>query len=129
MNSLSVFDMKVTGTTATMKAGDQKDAEAIATSALGPFCLSRRAARAGLPSTPKYRIGRMEPAGALRLAEAPVDPVAGAEVAADPGQEPRIARIERMIGKFRPVEGVGAVHLAGDLAGRLVAEISHHRDA
>ena len=36
-SALNVFDVKVTGTTAAMKASDQKDAVAIATSSLGHF--------------------------------------------------------------------------------------------
>jgi predicted SPOUT superfamily RNA methylase MTH1 len=54
--SLKVFDMKVTGTTATMKAGDQKDAEAIATSALGHFACPD-GQRGRLSNTPKYAGG------------------------------------------------------------------------
>ncbi|MBL8908491.1 MAG: hypothetical protein JNM20_17600 [Rhizobiales bacterium] len=54
--TLKVFDMKVNGTTATMKAGDQKDAEAIATSALGHFaCPDGQKGR--LSNTPKYASG------------------------------------------------------------------------
>jgi hypothetical protein len=54
--SLKVFDMKVNGTTATMKAGDQKDAEAIATSALGHFACPT-GQRGRLSNTPKYTSG------------------------------------------------------------------------
>jgi len=54
--SLKVFDMKVNGTTAAMKAGDQKDAEAIATSALGHFACPD-GQRGRLSNTPKYAGG------------------------------------------------------------------------
>jgi hypothetical protein len=54
--SLKVFDMKVNGTTATMKSGDQKDAEAIATSALGHFACPD-GQRGKLSNTPKYASG------------------------------------------------------------------------
>ena len=55
-DSLNVFDMKVNGTTATMKSGDQKDAEAIATSALGHFACPD-GQRGRLSNTPKYANG------------------------------------------------------------------------
>ena len=51
-----VFDMKVTGTTAVMKAGDQKDAVAIATSALGHFACPD-GQRGRLSNTPKFASG------------------------------------------------------------------------
>ena len=54
--SISAFDMKVNGTTATMKAADQKDAEAIATSALRHFACPD-GQRGRLSSTPKYSSG------------------------------------------------------------------------
>jgi hypothetical protein len=54
--ALKVFDMKVNGTTASMKAGDQKDAEAIATSALGHFACPD-GQRGRLSNTPKYASG------------------------------------------------------------------------
>lgn len=54
--SLKVFDMKVNGTTATMKSGDGKDAEAIATSALGHFACPD-GQRGRLSNTPKYANG------------------------------------------------------------------------
>ena len=65
-NCAKVFDMKVTGTTAAMKAGDQKDAVAIATSALAHFaCPEGQKGR--LSNTPEIRERRLESAGALRL--------------------------------------------------------------
>jgi len=51
-----VFDMKVTGTTSAMKAGDQKDAVAIATSALGHFACPD-GQRGKLSNTPKFAGG------------------------------------------------------------------------
>jgi hypothetical protein len=55
-DSLSVFDMKVTGTTAAMKAGDEKDAVAIATSSLGHFaCPEGQKGR--LAGAPKFSSG------------------------------------------------------------------------
>src|SRR5262249_37822972 len=81
--------------------------------------------RLNMPAGP----GACRRVAASTLVEAPIDPVAGAEVAPDPRQEPGIARIKRMVGKVRSVKGVGSVHLAGNLARRLMAEIGHHRDA
>src|SRR5713101_682284 len=60
--------------------------------------------------------------------EQAIEAVAQAIIAADDRQEPRIARIERMVGKIFGVEAAGVIRDAGDLARRLKAEIGHHRD-
>ncbi len=54
--SLNVFDMKVSGTTAAMKAGDQTDAVAIATSSLGHFACPT-GQRGQLAGEPKFSSG------------------------------------------------------------------------
>src|SRR3954447_19664482 len=65
----------------------------------------------------------------LASREQTIQSIAQAVVAADEGQEPRVAVIKWMLGEFRRIEGADRVRLADDLAGCLIAEICHHGDA